>query len=200
MICDTSKKEIQCENKVKKDSRCIPEPTIYQPSSTVGLEKKQHLDIVQLLGKKFNLTFEQLSANEIFEEAIIKNAKSFEEPVAKQVQDEIPNSIVITGNASWIYNPSMFPLHEHLLIDYRSLSYEQRQLLVEAYNDHYKGLHACTLEQFECLLAETFDSYLTGHIRNGQYKLNNLICFPVRGFCELVLDDLKPFMHLPTTH
>lgn len=193
-----------------RDEQSVSEPGKYQPSSTISPPKKQHPDIVRLMGNKFNLTFTQLSANEILEEAIIKHARTFDHPregeksskgLGQRVRDEIPDSIVITGNASWIYDSSLFPLHQHLLIDYRSLSYEQRKLLVKAYNDYYNDvdLRACTLEEFECFIADTFDSYLTGNIRNGQFKLNNLVCFPIRTFCNSILDDLKPFMHLPET-
>lgn len=142
--------------------------------------------IIEIISTKFGLTREQLVNTEVVETAILKRAISIDPEFAKQITPE--DVACVTGNASW-FSGDYISLPEYLVVDYRSLSFAQRNALCKTYMKHYTlTANVFTLEAFERQAASYGLIYMSGHIRRANH--NNIVFFPMYDFLTKILDTL----------
>lgn len=136
------------------------------------------LTMSRILQTKFNVTHQQLEQTEIFENALLCNAQDFSTEVAEKITAKD-----VTGQARWFMK--LQPYNEYIVIDYRSLSLEQRRLLAEAYKQKYK---------ISILVVEDITRYSDFYTYNNSIKVEHGIMISISGLCKYVFPDLHRFM------
>jgi hypothetical protein len=125
--------------------------------------------MMKILAEKFNVNESIFETSELLETKVLKNILALE----KDICSSIPEDTDVTGNASWHAQDAFHD--DALVVRYPTLTREQREQIVQAYNKHYGPL------------ALTYET-----VYAGGFCLDNLdgIMFNKALFCKNVLNDL----------